>query len=262
MSNFNFLKKNNEKLFEIIAEAERLFRDEYFEQSIVQTRRFAENLCKDLLQDKILPEDTFDTIIHKIKDNSFQNQRLKELSDDLFFIKKHGNNSAHATVSTKDGELALDCLERAYEIAIFYHNTKFGYDKKLDKTVFSEEMLMTGKKTPSKSLKSRYSQELEQARKTPEPTAKIIPFKPKNKKINPLKKETKILKTCAVKTEKTKTKNNIKTYSRANEKATKRNTSTKRKNKKRQKRKSLFFPILISITLALIGYILLSIFLS
>ncbi len=50
MSNFLFLKKNSENLFNIISEAEKLFRDEYFEQTMMQTRRFAENICKDLLQ--------------------------------------------------------------------------------------------------------------------------------------------------------------------------------------------------------------------
>lgn len=164
MSNFLFLKKQNEGLFNIIIEAENLFRDEYFEQSIVQIRRFAENLCRDLMQDKVLPEDNFDTMIQKIKDNSFQDIRMQELAQDLYFIKKQGNTSAHSSNATKDGELALDCLERAYEIAIFYSNTKFGYNKKLDKTVFSEELLMTGKKTSKKVLKEIYSEELKNTR--------------------------------------------------------------------------------------------------
>lgn len=164
MSNFLFLKKNNEKLFNIIIEAECLFRDQYFEQSMVQIRRFAENLCRDLMENKVLPEDNFDTMIEKIKDNSFDNLRMQELAQDLYFIKKQGNTSAHSSNATKDGELALDCLERAYEITIFYHNTKFGYDKKLDKTVFSEELLMTGKKTSKKELKEIYSQELKNTR--------------------------------------------------------------------------------------------------
>lgn len=164
MSNFLFLKKNNEKLYNIIIEAECLFRDQYFEQCMVQIRRFAENLCRDLMENKVLPEDNFDTMIEKIKDNSFDNLRMQELAQDLYFIKKQGNTSAHSSNATKDGELALDCLERAYEIGIFYHNTKFGYDKKLDKTVFSEELLMTGKKTSKKELKAIYADELKATR--------------------------------------------------------------------------------------------------
>jgi len=171
MSNFLFLKKNNQNLFNIISEAENLFRDEYFEQSIVQIRRFAENLCRDLLQEKVLPDDTFDSMISKIKDNSFQNIRMKELADDLYFLKKHGNTSAHSSSARnieQAGKLALECLERAYEISIFYSSIKYGYNKKLDKTVFSEELLMTGKKTGKKSspilLKEKYTNELKKTR--------------------------------------------------------------------------------------------------
>lgn len=164
MSNFLFLKKNNENLFNIIVEAENLFRDEYFEQSIVQIRRFAENLCKELLQNKVLPDDTFDSMICKIKDNSFQNVRMKELADDLYFLKKHGNTSAHSSSASKNGKIALECLERAYEISVFYSNVKYGYNKKLDKTVFSEELLMTGQKSSPKILKERYSDELKKTR--------------------------------------------------------------------------------------------------
>jgi len=82
----------------------------------------------------------------------------------LYFMKKHGNNSAHSSVAVKNGKIALECLERAYEIAIFYSNVKYGYNKKLDKTVFSEELLMTGKKTSSKVLKEKYSDELKKTR--------------------------------------------------------------------------------------------------
>lgn len=171
MSNFLFLKKNNENLFNIISEAENLFRDEYFEQSVVQIRRFAENLCKDLLQEKLLPDDTFDSMISKIKDNSFGNIRMQELADDLYFLKKHGNTSAHSASASKReqmGKIALECLERAYEISVFYSSVKYGYNKKLDKTVFSEELLMTGKKTDKMSspkvLKEKYSNELKKTR--------------------------------------------------------------------------------------------------
>lgn len=189
MSNFLFLKKNNENLFKIISEAENLFRDEYFEQSVVQIRRFAENLCKDILQDKVLPDDTFDSMINKIKDNSFGNMRMKEFSDDLYFLKKHGNSSAHSSSASKNGEIALECLERAYEIAIFYSNIKFGYNKKLDKTVFSEELLMTGKTTGKKSspkLKEKYTAELQKARTAPS----VSKTKPNKATKKPAKKQT------------------------------------------------------------------------
>lgn len=185
MSNFLFLKKNNENLFNIISEAENLFRDEYFEQSVVQIRRFAENLCKDLLQDKVLPDDTFDSMINKIKDNSFNNMRMKEFADDLYFLKKHGNSSAHSSSAGKNGKLALECLERAYEISILYSNVKYGYSKKLDKTVFSEELLMTGKNTGKKSspklLKEQYSDKLKKTRAKSVSKKSYAKQKPKTK---------------------------------------------------------------------------------
>lgn len=183
MSNFLFLKKDNTNLFNIISEAENLFRDEYFEQSMVQVRRFAENLCRDLLKEKVLPDDTFDSMISKIKDNSFQNIRMKELADDLYFLKKHGNNSAHSSSANNTGksvgEIALECLERAYEISIFYSNVKYGYNKKLDKTVFSEELLMTGKKSSPKILKEKYSEELKKSRAKSSTTKTSKVTKPK-----------------------------------------------------------------------------------
>ena len=169
MSNFLFLKKNNENLFNIISEAEKLFRDEYFEQTMIQTRRFAENVCRDLLQEKVLPDETFDSMISRIKDQSFGNIRMQEFSEDLYFLKRQGNNSAHSSVAVKNGKTALECLERAFEIAIFYSNVKYGYNKKLDKEVFSEELLILGTKTGKKSspitLTEKYSNELKKSRK-------------------------------------------------------------------------------------------------
>lgn len=202
MSNFSFLKKNDTNLFNIISEAENLFRDEYFEQSMVQTRRYAENLCKELLKEKVLPDDTFDSMINKIKDNSFQNVRMKELAEDLYFLKKHGNSSAHSSSANKKeqaGKIALECLERAYEIAIFYSNIKYGYDKKLDKTVFSEELLMTGKKTAKRSspiLKEKYEKELERNRTksiktvTAKKASKPVPKSTQKQSPKPKKKQT------------------------------------------------------------------------
>lgn len=190
MSNFLFLKKNNENLFNIISEAEKLFRDEYFEQSIVQIRRFAENICRDLLQDKLIPDETFDSMINRIKDNSFGNMRMKEFTEDLFFLKKHGNISAHSSTANKDGKIALECLERSYEISVFYSNLKYGYNNKLDKSVFSEEILMTGKQSSSNLLKEKYSTELEKTRKNSSMikqkkiSSKNTEPKPKNKSKN------------------------------------------------------------------------------
>ena len=45
-SNFDFLKTVDKKLFDLIETAEQLYRDEYFDQCIVQTRKIAENIDK------------------------------------------------------------------------------------------------------------------------------------------------------------------------------------------------------------------------
>ncbi len=165
MSNFSFLKKENKYLFNIISDAEQLFRDEYFDQVIIQVRRFAENLCRDILDGQVTPDDTFDFMINKIKDNSsFENLRIKEFIEDLYFIKKNGNASAHSVATEKTAENALECMERAFEISIFYSHAKFGFDEKIDKKLFSEELLVTGKMTKKQTISEKYADELQKER--------------------------------------------------------------------------------------------------
>lgn len=197
MSNFDFLKNKNKDLYKIIADAENLFRDEYFEQSMVQVRKFAENLCFDLLGESASTCETFDLIINKIKDNMGGNIRLKEFVEDLYYIKKNGNAAAHAQNVEKQGETALECLERAFEISIFYMNEKYGYSKKIDSLLFSEELLMTGKTTqkPTKSLKQKYVEELKKERSNSDKKAK------KEKQASPKERPKKATKTkCKSKT--------------------------------------------------------------
>ena len=68
-TNFDFLKKIDKNLFTIISEAELLYRDEYFEQCMVQTRRFGEHVCKNVLGNKRRTERTFDDMLATLKDN-------------------------------------------------------------------------------------------------------------------------------------------------------------------------------------------------
>ena len=44
MANFDFLKKIDSNLYEIITEAEKLYASEFFEQCMGQTRRFGEQM--------------------------------------------------------------------------------------------------------------------------------------------------------------------------------------------------------------------------
>ena len=157
-ANFDFLKKVDKNLYEIIDEAENLYRDEYFEQSMTQTRRFGENVCKKVLGKKRTSEDTFDEMLATLKDVGSGEVQEKEFIDDLYFLKKHGNSSTHSSKVKKDGMEALECLKRAFEIAVSYsvYNKKAKPD--ILKLRYDTELLVTGKKS-KKSLADRYTEE-------------------------------------------------------------------------------------------------------
>lgn len=177
-TNFNFLKKVDTNLFEIISEAEKLYRDEYFEQCMGQTRRFGEHVCKKVLDanrttEKTEPKGsgkytqnrtitvgsgikTFDDMLATLKDCSTGGEQEKEFIDDLYFLKKHGNNAVHASSVKKDGMTALECLQRAFEIAISYSVYNCGASANILKLRYDTELLVTGKK--NKSLSERYSE--------------------------------------------------------------------------------------------------------
>lgn len=160
MNNFDFLKTVDKNLYEIITDAEKLYRDEYFEQCIGQTRRFGENVCKNVLGNKRTTEKTFDDMLATLKDMSSNEEQEKEFLEDLYFLKREGNASVHAGNVKKDGIVALECLQRAFEIAISYALYKGNYDKKYDllKIRYDTEMLITGKKT-KQTLAEKYAEE-------------------------------------------------------------------------------------------------------
>ena len=87
-SNFDFLKTTDRKLFEMIETAEQLYRDEYFDQCIVQIRKFAENICKKILGGQRTKEKTFDDMLATLCDKSTGSEQEKEVIEDLYFIKK------------------------------------------------------------------------------------------------------------------------------------------------------------------------------
>ena len=91
-TNFDFLKNTDKNLYEIISDAEMLYRDEYFEQCMGQTRRFAENVCKNVLGSKRTTENTFDQMLATLKDNSQGSEQEKEFIEDLYFLKNAGIN--------------------------------------------------------------------------------------------------------------------------------------------------------------------------
>lgn len=155
-TNFDFLRSNDKNLYEIISDAEKLYRDEYFEQCMGQTRRFAENICKKVLGSKRTTEETFDQMLATLKDNAKGSEQEKEFIDDLYFLKKCGNQSVHSSSVKKDGINALECLQRSFEVAINYAVYHQKCDKKVLNLHYDIELLATGKQ--DKTLAQRYSQ--------------------------------------------------------------------------------------------------------
>jgi len=160
-TNFDFLKKVDKNLFEIVAEAEKLYRDEYFEQSMVQTRRFGEHVCKKVLGKNRTTEETFDEMLATLNDCSFGNVEEKEFINDLYFLKKHGNSAVHSGSVKKDGMEALECLKRAFEVAISYCIYNRKANPKIMRLSYDTELLVTGEK--NKKLSDRYKEAKEKA---------------------------------------------------------------------------------------------------
>ena len=155
MTNFKFLKNIDTNAYEIIAEAEKLYRDEYFEQSITQTRRFGEIICKNVLGDSLTSEKTFDDMLATLKDKVSVITQEKEFVDDLYFLKKEGNASVHSSKIKKDGMIALECLKRAFEISISYAVYFKKANSNILKLEYDTELLVTGKKSKN-SLTEKY----------------------------------------------------------------------------------------------------------
>lgn len=163
-TNFDFLKKVDKNLFEIVAEAEKLYRDEYFEQSMVQTRRFGEHVCKKVLGKNRTTEETFDEMLATLNDCSFGNIEEKEFINDLYFLKKHGNSAVHSGSVKRDGMEALECLKRAFEVAISYCIYNRKANPKIMRLSYDTELLVTVEK--NKKLSDRYKEAKEKAVKS------------------------------------------------------------------------------------------------
>lgn len=185
-TNFDFLKSVDKDLFEIITEAERLYRDEYFEQCMAQTRRFGESVCKNILGAERSYNDTFDNMLATLKDKITGEEQEKEFVDDLYFLKKNGNKSVHAVKVQHDGMTALQCLQRAFEIAINYSVYNRGASSNILKLRYDTELLVTGKKSV-KSLAERYTEE---KNRTATKVKKTPPKKTKKQQVYSMKSST------------------------------------------------------------------------
>lgn len=175
-TNFTFLKTTDKNLFEIISDAEKLYRDEYFEQCIAQTRRFAESICKKTLGDNYVGLNTFDEMLATLKDKSHGFEQEKEFIDDLYFLKQQGNLTVHSSRVNQDAIVALECLKRAFEVAISYSVYYKNQKNDILKLQYDVELLITGKK--NKSLAQRYSEKKIKTIKSDKKERKIVIKKP------------------------------------------------------------------------------------
>lgn len=182
-TNFEFLKKVDKDLYEIIDEAEHLYRDEYFDQCMGQTRRFGEHICKKVLGNKRTTEDTFDEMLATLKDNGSGEVQEKEFIDDLYFLKKHGNDAVHSGRVGRSGMDALECLQRAFEVAINYSVYNQGAKESILNLRYDTELLITGNKS-KKSLAEKYTNEKKAQTVEIEPAKKNKSSAPKKTRKN------------------------------------------------------------------------------
>lgn len=159
MSNFKFLEKINQDIYDLSSTAEKLFRDEYFDQCITQTRKTAEAMTRSILQSKAKNEDSFDDMIYKLKAISKDTLKEQEFISDMYFLKKQGNKAVHSEKSCNDGKIALECLEHLFEAAINYAYSQ-KKDDTLNRLIFDEKLLMTGEK--NNSLEQEYKKRLKE----------------------------------------------------------------------------------------------------
>ena len=164
-TNFDYLKTIDKNLYEIIIDAERLYRGEFFEQCMGQTRRFGEHLCRKVLGSNRTNEVTFDEMLATLKDKSNHSEQEKEFIDDLYFLKKQGNLSVHSESVTKNATTALECLQRAFEAGINYSVFYQKEDSEILKLRYDTELLITGNQS-KKSLSEKYIEAKDKATKS------------------------------------------------------------------------------------------------
>lgn len=195
-SNFDFLQKVDNEIFNLAKTAEKLFRDEYFEQCITQTRKLAERIIRNVLGNSATVEDSFDDMLYKLKTVSKNTMREQEFISDMYFLKKQGNLATHGEKIENSGEVALDCLEHAFEACINFAYSKTN-DDTLNRLIFDEKLLVLGEK--NQNLQAQYRTELERNENLPDDDEEFLndieekndeDFSKKHKKSSNLEKKS------------------------------------------------------------------------
>lgn len=164
-SNFDFLEKIDSEIFNLAKTAEKLFRDEYYEQCITQLRKLAERIIRNVLGNSATVEDSFDDMLYKLKTVSKNTMREQEFISDMYFLKKQGNLATHGKKIENCGQVALDCLEHAFEACINFAYSKTN-DDTLNRLIFDEKLLVLGEK--NQNLQAQYLTELERNENQPD----------------------------------------------------------------------------------------------
>lgn len=164
MSNFQFLEQINRDLYNLGVTAEKLFRDEYFDQCITQTRKLAESMTKEVLGNKAQSDDTFDDMIYKLKTISRNTLKEQEFISDMYFLKKQGNIAVHSVKSDNNGKIALECLEHAFEAAVNFASSRTK-DETVNLLIFDENLLVLGEK--NLNLQQEYKKKVQEQKKSP-----------------------------------------------------------------------------------------------
>ncbi len=274
-NNFEFLEDIDKELYNAIEDAQKLYRDEYFNQCAVQLRVFAEKMAKRVLGSTSVNL-TFDDTLNCLKDK-IKSESEREFIDDLFFIKKQGNKCAHGEdVSPSE---ALEAIQRAFEATINYAYSRKKDDKIL-KLQFDTTLLVAGQKQQEIKLVDKYIQLANEQKeellnaKQGEFNSKIDkneegirnesyvsnPKKYKEKKVNPKREKIK----SKIKEAKKNLKQNINNDDKKPPKTTKKQASkplkkkTKKQNKKQQKKvlKLIAFWVFVLISVAFIAKML------
>lgn len=124
-SNFEFLKNEDDlqKYYANAVNAERLYADGYYSEEVINVRKIAEELTKDIMDLEYLQVDeraTFNDNLTRLRKGAYVTDRAISV---FYEVKRSGNVQAHALEETATKESGLKELKNIrYLLADFAHN--------------------------------------------------------------------------------------------------------------------------------------------